>query len=52
MAASSIAVSRHDLHVLFSKASIDQRTVENFNTVLDRLKDDGILQKLIDKYSQ
>ena len=52
IAATSIEVSSHDLHILFSKASVDPGIVDNFNAVLARLKTNGSLQKLFDKYSQ
>ena len=52
IAATSIEVSSEDLHVLFSKASVDQQTVDDFNNVLARLKADGTLKKLFDQYSQ
>lgn len=52
IAADSIEVSSHDLFVLFSKASVDQQTVDEFNKVLDRLKADGTIEQLLDKYSR
>jgi polar amino acid transport system substrate-binding protein len=52
IAASSIEVSSEDLHVLFSKASVDQQTVDDFNSVLARLRAEGALQILFDQYSQ
>ena len=50
IAADSIEVSSHDLFVLFSKSSVEQQTVDEFNAVLARLKADGTIQRLFDQY--
>lgn len=52
LAAGSIEVSTDGLHVLFSKVSVDQPTLDRFNAVLSRLKADGTIQKIVDRYSQ
>jgi polar amino acid transport system substrate-binding protein len=52
LASSSIEVSTDGLHMLFSKVSVDQQTLDNFNTVLSRLQADGSIQKIIDQYSK
>lgn len=52
VAADLIVVSSENLHVLFSKASVEQQTVDDFNTVLARLEANGTLQKISDRYLQ
>ena len=46
----SIAVSGDDLHVLFSRASVSEDTADRFDAVLERLKADGTIQAIVDRY--
>lgn len=48
----ALEVSADDLHVLFSKSSVDAADVARFNTVLARLKGDGTIQGIIDTYAK
>lgn len=39
-----------DVHLMFSKSSLDQKTVEHFNKALDRVKASGTYDKIMDRY--
>lgn len=39
-----------DVHLMFSKSSLDQKTVEHFNKALGRVKASGTYDKIMDRY--
>ncbi len=45
-----LRIAAEDLHIMFSKKSVDPSTIESINASLARMKADGRLQSIMDRF--